>query len=465
MEEEGVGEEDRISRLPEPLIHHILSLLPTKCVVATTVLARGWNNLWISLPVLDFREWKFPGTQETLSSTNSFMDFMDRVLLLRNMSDIKKFCLTCNGEYFNDQRIKGWITTAIQCRVEELIVCRCGYVGESSDIIPVDLYTCESLTLLDIEFFDDTLYLPQLIYFPRLKILRLSEISFCNEKFTQQLFSGCPVLEELSLRYCSWKRVSLISSTLKVLTLVGCLRICAWFGAVTKIDAPNLMSITINDVLGESLVVDSFPSLVDADIHRIYSEEDDGVDVIPNFVKKLSNIKHLKLSGTVFQNLELANALSASFPTFINLTTMEVSVIKTQQVGSFFTFLQFSPNLESLVFSGVCCRDEVSEDVLTLDVVPHCLLVRLKSIKFQNFKGELKELDLVQLFLQNAKLLQTVSIDISSQSFVNSEKRQHTAKDVEDFNERIMERLLKCKWASVDCVVKLSSSPYSYQNR
>ncbi|KAI3881815.1 hypothetical protein MKW92_031418 [Papaver armeniacum] len=443
MEEEGVGEEDRISRLPEPLIHHILSLLPTKCVVATTVLARGWNNLWISLPVLDFREWKFPGTQETLSSTNSFMDFMDRVLLLRNMSDIKKFCLTCNGKYFNNQRIKGWITTAIQCRVEELIVCRCGYVGESSDIIPVDLYTCESLTLLDIEFFDDTLYLPQLIYFPRLKILR-------HRKF------------QLSLRYCSWKRVSLISSTLKVLTLVGCLRICAWFGAVTKIDAPNLMSITINDVLGESLVVDSFPSLVDADIHRMYSEEDDGIDVIPNFVKKLSNVKHLKLSGTIFQNLELANALSASFRTFTNLITMEVSFIKTQQVGSLFTFLQFSPNLESLVFSGICCRDEVNEDVLTLDVMPHCLLVCLKSIKFQNFKGELEELDLVQLFLQNAKVLQTVSIDISSQSFVNSEKRQHTAKDVEDFNERIMERLLKCKWASVDCVVKLSSAPYSY---
>ncbi|RZC67908.1 hypothetical protein C5167_011593 [Papaver somniferum] len=52
MEEEGVGGEDRISRLPEPIIHHILTLLPTKCAFSTTILSKGWNNLWItSVPV------------------------------------------------------------------------------------------------------------------------------------------------------------------------------------------------------------------------------------------------------------------------------------------------------------------------------------------------------------------------------------------------------------------------------
>ncbi|KAI3851171.1 hypothetical protein MKX03_007236 [Papaver bracteatum] len=457
MEEEGVGEEDRIRRLPESLIHHILSLLPTKCAVATTVLSRGWNNLWISLPVLDFREWKSPDTEATQSSTNSFMDFVDRVLLLRNMSDIKKFCLTCNGEYFDDQRIKAWILTAIQCRVKELIISR--DANERVDIIPVDLYTCESLTSLDIDLFGGQhLNLPQLISFPRLKILQLSEISVFRQQNIQQLFSNCPVLEELCLKYCLLNHLEIISSTLKSLTFFSSLRICMSDVRI-KIDTPNLISITVDDGIPQHLVVESFPSLVDADIHRMYTEPSVPIDVIPNFVKKLSNVKHLKLSGNISESLELADVLSISFPTFINLITLEVSFIKTQQVKSLFSFLRFAPNLESLVFGWVFYGDEANEDAFTLDVVPHCLLMNLKSIKFQYFEGHVNELDLVQLFLQNARVLQTVIIEISSDHFVSSDKKKHSAKDVEDFNKKIMEQLLKYKWTSTDCAIKLSSSP------
>ncbi|KAI3947300.1 hypothetical protein MKW98_030886 [Papaver atlanticum] len=233
------------------------------------------------------------------------------------------------------------------------------------------------------------------------------------------------------------------------------------FCAITKIDAPNLMSITINDSIRKSLVVDSFPSLLDADIRRMYSEKNNEVDLIPNFVKKLSNVKHLKLSGLIFQNLKMANVQPSSFLTFINLITLEVCFIKTWQVRSLFTFLHFSPNLESLVFSGVCCP--YNGDALTLDVVPHCLLMHLNSIEFQDFKGQLKELDLVKLFLQNAGVLQTVIIGISSDLSVDSDKKKR--KDVEDFNKKIMEQLLNYKWASTDCVIKLPSSPCSYQNR
>ncbi|KAI3851170.1 hypothetical protein MKX03_007235 [Papaver bracteatum] len=452
MEEEAVGGEDRISRLPEPIILHILSLLPTKCAVSTTILSKGWNNLWISLPVLDFREWKSPDTRETQSSTNSFMDFVDRVLSFRNRIEIKKFCLTCNGKYFDDQRIKAWITTAIKCRVEELIVSRDAI--EIVDIIPVDLYTCESLTFLDIDLYGGQhLNLPQLISFPRLKILQLSEISVFMERNIQLIFSNCPVLEEFCLNHCLLNHLRIISSTLKSLTFFGTMHTCM-SDIKIMIDAPNLMSIKIRDGIRQHLVVESFPSLVDADLSGMYTEPSVPVDVIPKFVEKLSNVKLLKLSDYVLEKLELEDVLDTSFPTFLNLITLEVSFIKTQHVKSLFTFLQFSPNLESLNFGGVFGRDEVNEDALTLDVVPHCLLMHLKSIKFQDFEGQSKELDLVQLFLQNSRVLQTVIIEHSS-----VRKRTRTTKDVEDLNKKIMKQLLKYKWASTKCVINLSSSP------
>ncbi|MCL7030313.1 hypothetical protein MKW94_011848, partial [Papaver nudicaule] len=86
--------------------------------------------------------------------------------------------------------------------------------------------------------------------------------------------------------------------------------------------------------------------------------------------------------------LELENVLSTCFPTFVNLITLEVSIIKAQQVRTLFSFLHFSPNLESLVFGRVIFPDEVNEDALTLDVVPHCLLMHLKSIEFRDFEGQ-----------------------------------------------------------------------------
>ncbi|KAI3933681.1 hypothetical protein MKW92_047605 [Papaver armeniacum] len=219
-----------------------------------------------------------------------------------------------------------------------------------------------------------------------------------------------------------------------------------------KIDAPNLLSITIDDGIPKHFAVKSFPSLVDVDIHNMYNDPSVPIDVIPKFVKKFSNVKHLKLSGNIS---EMADVLSTTFPTFTNLITLEVSLINTRQVKSLFSFLKFTPNLESLVLGSVCYV-KVNEDALTLDVVPHCLLVHLKSITFRYFEGQFQELDMVQLFLQNARVLQTVNIEIF---FVNSKKKTPTTKDVEDLNKKIMEQLLKYKWASTDCVINLPGSP------
>lgn len=46
--------EDRISELPEALIVQILSLLPTKVAITTSVLSKQWKSLWTMTPNLKF---------------------------------------------------------------------------------------------------------------------------------------------------------------------------------------------------------------------------------------------------------------------------------------------------------------------------------------------------------------------------------------------------------------------------
>ncbi|KAL8509599.1 hypothetical protein ACS0TY_016721 [Phlomoides rotata] len=48
--------QDRLSELPDSLIHLILSFLPIRDVVSTTLLSKRWENLWTTVPYLNFSE-------------------------------------------------------------------------------------------------------------------------------------------------------------------------------------------------------------------------------------------------------------------------------------------------------------------------------------------------------------------------------------------------------------------------
>ncbi|KAL3629709.1 hypothetical protein CASFOL_026931 [Castilleja foliolosa] len=52
---------DKISQLPEPILHHILSFLSQNDAVRTCVLSKSWRYLWCARPVIDFRESSFRG--------------------------------------------------------------------------------------------------------------------------------------------------------------------------------------------------------------------------------------------------------------------------------------------------------------------------------------------------------------------------------------------------------------------
>ncbi|XXG59632.1 hypothetical protein AAC387_Pa04g1682 [Persea americana] len=55
-------EEDRISQLPDPILHDIVSMIPFKCAVRTSILSKRWKGLWESATAytttLDFG-WEF----------------------------------------------------------------------------------------------------------------------------------------------------------------------------------------------------------------------------------------------------------------------------------------------------------------------------------------------------------------------------------------------------------------------
>ena len=105
---------DKINLLPDDVIIHILSFIPTKHVVATSILSSRWVNLWSFLPTIDLDDSLYlnPLKKDSSSSSVMFLDFVQRVLTFTQNQTIVKFRLHIHGS-----RGQGIYLTQNRCKM------------------------------------------------------------------------------------------------------------------------------------------------------------------------------------------------------------------------------------------------------------------------------------------------------------------------------------------------------------
>ncbi|KAL4619126.1 hypothetical protein ACB092_06G057400 [Castanea dentata] len=135
---------DRISDLPDSLICHILSFLPTKKVVATSILS---SRLTLFTPCDPFH-------------------------------------------------LDTWIRTVIGRKVEQLHL-KFYFSGNVLEL-PMTVFTCKTIVNLELRF-DIVLDPPSNFQFPSLKTLCLYRTVYKYDYSFSNLISGCPVLEDLTV--------------------------------------------------------------------------------------------------------------------------------------------------------------------------------------------------------------------------------------------------------------------------
>ncbi|KAJ9159565.1 hypothetical protein P3X46_025067 [Hevea brasiliensis] len=89
------GGMDKLSSLPDSILHRILSFLYTSEAIRTCVLSKRWRNLWVSLPDLHFDSSNF-------ESKASFRKFVRSVLSLRLDNSLCKFHFHCHSTWKTD---------------------------------------------------------------------------------------------------------------------------------------------------------------------------------------------------------------------------------------------------------------------------------------------------------------------------------------------------------------------------
>ncbi|KAK7255449.1 hypothetical protein RIF29_28859 [Crotalaria pallida] len=130
---------DRISDLPDSILCHILSFVPTLTAVTTSLLSRRWRHLWKYLQVFSFHDpsetpddgirfYDDDGDDDYYDDDGSgtlegFVDFVNKVLAMRRSGDIHKFHLSC-GYWFavtnSINCVDKWIRDAIGPHLQEL---------------------------------------------------------------------------------------------------------------------------------------------------------------------------------------------------------------------------------------------------------------------------------------------------------------------------------------------------------
>jgi hypothetical protein len=187
---------DRISALPDFVICHILSFLPTKQSAATSILSKRWNPLWLSLLTLDFDDHGF-------ADFATFRHFVFCVMLARDPTlPLRSFHLKCGASWGCDPLdINRFVRAAVQRGTQNFIL-DLSKTGEAAlqnenKLGPTvsTIFNSRNLVVLKLKTLLVSV-LPQ-IDFPLLKTLHLETVVI--RKDFNKLIEGCPILEELEI--------------------------------------------------------------------------------------------------------------------------------------------------------------------------------------------------------------------------------------------------------------------------
>ncbi|CAH2065665.1 unnamed protein product, partial [Thlaspi arvense] len=386
------------SESPDDLLLKILSFLPTKVAVSTSVLSKRWEFLWMDLSVLEYDDSILPKDRnDRLWKCNMMRPFIGRNMSLHRAPVIESFRINFNTAPFEPEDIKFWVANAVFCCVRELSI---NYSLNSIDrpiaYLPSSLYVCESLVSLKLEG-RILVDVPRVAYIPSLKILSLRRVTYKVESILERLVYYCPVLEDLVVEESGdLEALVVISPSLQRLTLEIDIE-CYSYGIV--INTPSLEYFKVTDNWnsdGEAYIPSYFIGI--EDMHKLEEAYmDSKFFSIGDFLNKLTTPVTYDIigEGIAFNQLEHLKLCSCQ-------TDLSDLLIR---------LLEESPNLLELEIYRRYEHDPSEEpSVCWENSDPQCFLRSLQTFKWTSFGGSKNEIELVKYILRNACCLKTATI-------------------------------------------------------
>ncbi|CAI9105654.1 OLC1v1004632C1 [Oldenlandia corymbosa var. corymbosa] len=432
---------DRISNLPEPIICHILSFLPTKFAVGTSILSKSWQFLWAKVNTLDFNDElllnsdeeededdEFAGGGDGDGENKNFEEFVNSVFIRHKSVTLEKFRLRwrrggCHAGYINT-----WFRDAIarNVKVIDLNVDYPDSAYVTQDIgfvyhLPGTLFTCKTLEFLSLE--GPFLFkIPAMVCLPKLAVLQLIKVSYeigSDESFCN-FISSCLVLDSLSITRSSGDNLivcAISSRSLRFLQLHFYSAFLSHWSETERltIDAPALEHLIWRDEVSRIFSLQGLSSLskVQLGLHALkcYS---DCYNLVVKQVEAVNCAKSLEL--TRWTSIALACATTSVSTRFENLTEL---CITCRCCGWSFLndLMDCAKKLEVLrITIGSSCKRKHKRCWRKPTDVLECLLHSLVQVSFTGFEGLKHELELIRYILKHGSVMKRVNLDIEAAS-------------------------------------------------
>ncbi|KAK3145169.1 hypothetical protein QOZ80_4AG0324470 [Eleusine coracana subsp. coracana] len=416
--------EDRLSVLPDDILGHILSFLPTEEAGRAAVLSTRINGCF-------------------LDCVNAALTCRLQCAGLARDTSLRSLSVGFNNYYhWDNNMVQKWVSYALrQCeqefqldlRLHSYDLCQHGggdgeddeydfrreersqlYMGSSLQF-PRSLFSCAALRSLRLG--DCYLNPPQLVAWPSLETLHLTTLHD-SEETINRMIASCPCLEDLMLELCSKvTRISVLHRRLRRFSLRCCHDVVR-----VSLDASELREIDYRGALPAESLFMFHGSLrirsctIDFCGPSLSSE----VELV-RFQKFLGNFvapKHLHLQSWRL-GCSIESQFFTGFPTFSSLQKLELTgrVDRHTTVYAVSRILLQTPNLEVLTLFLEPVSKESSDAPLeyNLATIPDapaylCLWQRLREINLVHYQGSDEQRTLAYLLLDNALVLQALCI-------------------------------------------------------
>ncbi|CAL9222394.1 unnamed protein product [Arabidopsis halleri] len=329
---------DLISSLPDVILHDILSFMPTKFAIRTSLFSKRWRHVWCETPSLSFENCRLdsPSLNEIITryTAPKMVTFHLHTILLNNVP----------------HHINSLFKLVTSRNVENLSLDLWNHVEYK---FPDFFYINSSFKQIRLKLSPRDMMAPRCsVSWTSLRKLYLDSSSLSNESMAK-ILSGCPILEKLKLCFCKALKILDLSKSMRLRTLEinsdtqvpGTLQIVAPYIHCLVLKSPHHLPCVLIDV--SSLVearlnisIESVPKIIKDDILQF---------MVLKMLEKLQNVEKLTFAGeNLLKMLSMAELRGVPFPMFKFKSLTLERVTFRYVIPGIERVLKNSPNIKKL---------------------------------------------------------------------------------------------------------------------